>query len=74
MAQFQQQLQNTGGPEGPGTPRDKIEQAIALLQNEISAIEATMLENGCNETPIGIKALVQFVDLWSSDAGRSDSR
>ena len=57
MAQFQQQLRNTGGPEGPGTPRDKIEQAIALLQNEISAIEATMLENGCNETPIGIKAL-----------------
>ena len=58
--QFQQQLKNTGGPEGPGTPRDQIEKAIAALQDEISAIEATIQENGCNELPTGGPRFLTF--------------
>ena len=60
LAQFQQQLNNTGGPEGPGTPRDQIEKAIALLQDEIAAIEATIEENGCNELPTGGPRFLTF--------------
>ena len=60
LVQFQQQLKNTGGPEGPGTPRDQIEKAIAALQDEISAIEATIQENGCNELPTGGPRFLTF--------------
>src|SRR5215813_3757717 len=61
MAQFQQQLKNTPGPEGvPGSPRDQIEKAVALLGAEISAIEATMQQSGCNELPSGGPRFLTF--------------
>jgi len=51
LGELQTRLKNTPGPEGPGTPRDQIEKAIALLESEIAAIEATIEENGCNKFP-----------------------
>lgn len=53
MQQLQQRLRSTGGPDGPGTPRDQIKQVIALLQSEMDALEATIVENGCNLHPTG---------------------
>ena len=57
MAQFQRKLQNTTGPDAPGNARDQLEKAIALLQQEIAATEATMEEQGCFNTVAGPRTI-----------------
>ena len=47
LALFQTRLASSRGPDGPGTEREMIRSTIALIVNEISAVEAQLRNAGC---------------------------
>jgi hypothetical protein len=47
LALWRAKLASTPGPDGPGTQRGSIQQTIAMLQQELSASEAALLNAGC---------------------------
>jgi hypothetical protein len=47
LALWQAKLASTSGPDAPGTPRDNIRQTIAMVEQELSASQAALLNAGC---------------------------